>query len=321
MVELKTICDRVAPIDIPVLILGESGVGKEVLARYLHSKSRRPGPFVKVNCAALPFELLESEFFGHERGAFTGAHTGQRGKFAVAGKGTLLLDEIAEMHPLLQAKLLHVLQDGEYMRLGGTRTLSSEARVIAATNLEVENAVASGKFRPDLLFRLNVITLEIPPLRERPEDIADLCQHFVTKYRATYNSPVTHLPSDVLDAFQNCKWPGNVRQLENAVKRFLILRDSRIALSEVVRPEVIRTSPPVAALPESAVSLKNLSAEAAEKAEKELIFRTLNEVNWNRKEAAKRLDICYKSLLNKLRRWQIGGSVDSTELRSDPAGR
>jgi two-component system response regulator AtoC len=311
MIEIKGICDRVAALDEPVLILGESGAGKEVLARYLHSKSGRSGPFVKVNCAALPFDLLESEFFGHERGAFTGAHTGQPGRFALAAKGTILLDEVAEMNTPLQAKLLHVLQDGEYMRVGGTRTLTSQARVIAATNLHVETAVADGRFREDLFFRLNVITLEIPPLRERAEDIAALCRHFVAKYRIKYNSPITELPSDVLDAFQTYHWPGNVRQLENAVKRFLILCDPRAALSEVARP-VITVAPP----PRKAMSLKRLSADAAQEAERELVLRTLNEVNWNRKLAAGRLDICYKSLLNKMRRWQLTNAPSHRESGS-----
>jgi two-component system, NtrC family, response regulator AtoC len=168
------------------LILGESGVGKDVLARYIHQKSKRTGPFIRVNCAALPADLLESELFGHERGSFTGAQRDKAGKFELAGAGTILLDEIGEMSPALQAKLLHVLQDGEYCRVGGTRTLTSEARVLAATNKQLEKLVSTGGFREDLLFRLNVITVEVPPLRERPEDIIPLCNTFLEKYRAKY---------------------------------------------------------------------------------------------------------------------------------------
>jgi len=194
MLQIRAISEQVAHADVPVLILGESGVGKEVLARYIHQKSGRTGPFLRVNCAALPADLLESELFGHERGAFTGAQRDKPGKFELAGNGTIMLDEIGEMSPALQAKLLHVLQDGEYSRVGGTRTLTSEARILAATNKQLEKMVSTGAFREDLLFRLNVITVEVPPLRERPEDIVPLCNSFLEKYRAKYKSPVQQLP-------------------------------------------------------------------------------------------------------------------------------
>jgi two-component system, NtrC family, response regulator AtoC len=310
MLQIKAICDQVAQADVPVLILGESGVGKEVLARYIHAQSQRNEPFVKVNCAALPMDLLESELFGHERGAFTGAMRDKPGKFELAGEGTIMLDEIAEMSPLLQAKLLHVLQDGEYARLGGTRTLRSQARLLAATNKRLHNVVASGGFREDLYFRLNVITIEIPPLRERPEDIIPLCNRFVEKYRTKYKSTVKQLPEELEQAFCRFNWPGNVRQLENMIKRFLILPNLQHALSELqqVSPQQ-RTAP----ASREKQSLKELSALAAERAEKEVILRTLEEVNWNRKQAARQLNICYKSLLNKLRRWQLGGRADSLD--------
>ena len=302
MLQIKAICDHVAHTDVPVLILGESGAGKEVLARYLHTQSGRNEVFIKVNCAALPTDLLESELFGHERGAFTGALREKPGKFELAGQGTIMLDEIAEMSPLLQAKLLHVLQDGEYSRLGGTKTLRSEARLIAATNKRLHNLVATGEFREDLYFRLNVITIEVPPLRERPEDIGPLCERFVEKYRAKYKSNVKRLPEELQHAFGRFSWPGNVRQLENAVKRFLILADLQLALSELSE-----SGPSKDSAPQKSLSLKELSSMAAERAEKELVLRTLDEVNWNRKLAARRLNVCYKSLLNKLRRWQLDG--------------
>jgi two-component system response regulator AtoC len=301
MRQIQAVCDQVAGTDVPILILGESGVGKEVVSRYIHARSARRDPFVKVNCAALPGELLESELFGHERGAFTGAQREKPGKFELAGQGTIMLDEVAEMSPLLQAKLLHILQDGEYSRLGGTRTLTSEARVIAATNKQLHKLVAKLGFREDLYFRLNVITVEIPPLRARPEDIPVFCDCFVEKYRAKYNSPIRELPAELLAAFTRYHWPGNVRQLENAVKRFLILPNIEQARAEL---EVV-SGEAVEPVPEAKVSLKKLSAKAAETAERELIFRTLNEVNWNRKQAARNLNICYKSLLNKLHRWQL----------------
>ncbi len=312
MLQVKAICDQVAPADVPVLILGESGAGKEVLARYIHARSGRSEPFIKVNCAALPMDLLESELFGHERGAFTGALREKPGKFELAGEGTIMLDEIAEMHPLLQAKLLHVLQDGEYARLGGTRTMRSEARILAATNKRLEHLVETGAFREDLYFRLNVISLEVPPLRERTEDIVPLCRRFADRYRTKYKSTVKQLPAELEAAFARYNWPGNVRQLENAVKRYLILPDMNHALAE------LRKTPPAsrqaAAAPQQEMrSLKELSAIAAERAEKEVILRTLEEVNWNRKQAARQLNICYKSLLNKLRRWQLGSRFDPEE--------
>jgi DNA-binding NtrC family response regulator len=317
MSHIRAISDQVAHADVPVLILGESGVGKDVLARYIHQKSGRTGPFVRVNCAALPADLLESELFGHERGSFTGAQRDKPGKFELANGGTILLDEIGEMSPALQAKLLHVLQDGEYSRVGGTRTLSSEARVLAATNKQIDKLVSSGGFREDLLFRLNVITVEVPPLRERPEDIIPLCNAFLEKYRSKYKSPVQQLPAELLSAFAGHSWPGNIRQLENNVKRFLILPDIRMALLELHKGKLASDSSP-----RTTGSLKEQSASAAEGAEKELILRTLNEVNWNRKLAAKRLDICYKSLLNKLHRWEARGQISSpfagAELEQEP---
>src|SRR5438128_1494919 len=195
VLRIKEIAKHVADTDVPVLISGESGVGKEVLARFIHANSsRHDKPFVKVNCAALPDELLESELFGYERGAFTGALNEKPGKFELADKGTILLDEIGEMTPHLQAKLLHVLQDGEYMRLGGKRALRANARILASTNRKLEDEVAKGAFREDLYYRLNVIRVEIPPLRERPEDIESLCHYFVEKYRERYGSPIHQLP-------------------------------------------------------------------------------------------------------------------------------
>lgn len=308
---IREIASRVADTDAPVLILGETGVGKEVLATYIHSISNRSfQPFIKVNCAALPADLLESELFGHERGAFTGAMREKPGKFELAGEGTLLMDEIGEMSPLLQAKLLHILQDGEYARLGGTRPMRSEARILAATNKRLQELVAAGAFREDLYFRLNVITIEVPPLRERPEDIVPLCRRFVERYRLKYKSSIQELPRELEQAFVRYHWPGNVRQLENSVKRFLILPDLQQALAELQKPSPQRESP---ATGQDKLSLKELSAEAAERAEKEVILRTLEEVNWNRKQAARQLNICYKSLLNKLRRWQLGSRPDSEE--------
>jgi len=307
VLKIKEIAKHVADTDVPVLITGESGVGKEVLARYIHShSSRHDKPFVKVNCAALPNDLLESELFGYERGAFTGALNDKPGKFELADKGTLLLDEIGEMTPHLQAKLLHVLQDSEYTRLGAKRTIRVDARVLASTNINLEENVASGKFREDLYFRLNVIRIDIPPLRERREDIPVLCNYFLCRYRDRYKSPVEEITPSLMDSFLRYEWPGNVRQLENAVKRYLILPDMNVNLSELKDQTSSSANAPVPAKPkEDNMSLKDVGTRAAEQAEKELVLRVLEETSWNRKQAARRLNICYKALLNKLKRWQI----------------
>ena len=307
VLKIKEIAKHVADTDVPVLITGESGVGKEVLARYMHShSSRHDKPFVKVNCAALPNDLLESELFGYERGAFTGALNDKPGKFELADKGTLLLDEIGEMTPHLQAKLLHVLQDSEYTRLGAKRTIRVDARVLASTNINLEEHVASGKFREDLYFRLNVIRIDIPPLRERREDIPVLCNYFLCRYRDRYKSSVEEITPSLMDSFLRYEWPGNVRQLENAVKRYLILPDMNVNLSELKDQTPSSAAAPVPAKPkEDNMSLKDVGTRAAEQAEKELVLRVLEETSWNRKQAARRLNICYKALLNKLKRWQI----------------
>jgi DNA-binding NtrC family response regulator len=306
MLRIREVARQVADTDAPVLITGESGVGKEVLARFIHAQSgRQDGPFVKVNCAALPQELLESELFGYERGAFSGALRDKPGKFELAHRGSILLDEIGEMSPHLQAKLLHVLQDGEYSRLGARRPLSVDARVLATTNARLTEAVATGRFREDLYFRLDVIRIEVPPLRERREDIPLLCEHFLHLYADKYKSAMRELPPDVLEAFLAHDWPGNVRELENAVRRYLILPSVGGSLSR-------RTDPPreagpagPAAAAEPSPSLRTVAARAAEQAERELVERVLEETHWNRREASRRLKISYKGLLNKLKKWKV----------------
>src|SRR5690349_20140075 len=268
MLRIIDISRHVASTDVPVLILGESGVGKEVVASFIHEQSNRSdGPLVKVNCAALPHELLESELFGYERGAFTGAIRDKIGKFEQADKGTVLLDEIGEMSPHLQAKLLHVLQDSEFSRLGGKKSVKVNVRVLAATNKKLKEAVLKGEFRNDLYFRLNVIKLEVPPLRERREDIPLLCTHFLDRCRARYQSSVQQFSKDLMDSFLRYDWPGNVRQLENIVKRYLILPDADITAElRNASPEtaVIQPIQPVN------VSLKEVAGHAAEMAEKEV---------------------------------------------------
>ena len=311
MQRIREIARQVADTDAPVLLLGESGVGKEVVARYVHeSSSRRERPFVRVNCAAIPQDLLESELFGYEKGAFSGAMRDKPGKFELAGRGTILLDEIGEMSSALQAKLLHVLQDGEYGRLGGRGPLRAEARVLASTNSRIEATVNAGRFREDLYFRLNVIRLEIPPLRERREDVAVLAHHFLRIYAERYRSAVIEIPPPLMEALLAHAWPGNVRELENAVRRFVILPDVPQAVAELSRrPDTQRIEeappPPTPRAAEGDVSLKRVAAAAAGEAERELVRRVLGETRWNRKEAARRLKVSYKALLNKLKKWEL----------------
>jgi two-component system response regulator AtoC len=306
---------QVADTDAPVLVLGESGVGKEVVCRFIHASSgRREQPFVKVNCAALPDELLESELFGYERGAFSGATRDKPGKFELAHRGSILLDEIGEMSPRLQAKLLHVLQDGEFSRLGGSAVVKVDARVLSSTNARLDAAVAAGDFREDLYFRLNVIRVEIPPLRERPEDVPVLARHFFGLYRGRYQSALDGLPPALLSAFGDHAWPGNVRELENAVRRYVILPDVDAALAEL-RRRAVAPAPVEPAAPRFAEpprSVRAAASAAAGEVERRLIQQALEETRWNRREAARRLNMSYKTLLNKLKRWDTGVAAAAT---------
>ncbi|HEY7510739.1 MAG TPA: sigma-54 dependent transcriptional regulator [Vicinamibacteria bacterium] len=308
MLRIKEIALQVADTDAPVLITGESGVGKEVLARFIHARSsRRARPLVKVNCAALPQDLLESELFGYEKGAFSGAVGEKPGKFEMAHQGSILLDEIGEMSANLQAKLLHVLQDGEYTRLGGRRPVRVDSRVLATTNTRLAEAVQAGRFREDLYFRLNVIRIEVPALRERIEDVPALCEHFVRTYADRYRSRVRELPETLVQSFLRYHWPGNVRELENAVRRHLILPgDPWAEEPQAPRPSGAPSEPPPLAPSPARLdpSLRSVAARAAEQAEQELVNRVLTETRWNRRETARRLKISYKALLNKLKRWE-----------------
>jgi two-component system response regulator AtoC len=329
LLRIKDVARQVADTDVPVLLLGESGVGKEVVARFIHGHSRRRGqPFVKVNCAALPQDLLESELFGYERGAFSGAHRDKPGKFELAHRGSILLDEIGEMSFQLQAKLLHVLQDGVYTRLGGRHPIKGEARVLASTNARLEEAVAAGRFRADLYFRLNVVRIEIPPLRDRREDIPLLCAHFLRSYAARYDTPARLLPRELREAFMTHDWPGNIRELENAIRRYTILPDVEMALMDMRRnqtgviatatalPDPPRVGAEEARSPledacrlEDGLSLRKVAARAADEAEQQMVGRALAETKWNRKAAAALLKISYKALLNKLKRWEAEGQT------------
>src|SRR5829696_1384132 len=233
---IATVIEQVSDSDVTVLVRGESGVGKELVARAIHQRStRRHRPFVKVNCAALPAELLESELFGHERGAFTGAATTRIGKFEQADGGTLMLDEIGEMKPALQAKLLHVLQDAEFTKLGSNKRIQVDVRIVAATNRDLEKMMTSGDFREDLYYRLKVIELTVPSLRERPDEIATLTDFFVARYSRKYNRPARPISDELRQLFGRYDWPGNIRELENMIKRVVILQDEQLVVREIQR--------------------------------------------------------------------------------------
>src|ERR1700751_2684513 len=241
MVRIRQQILQIAPVDVPVFICGESGVGKEVVARMIHMRStRRNQPFIKVNCAALPGELLESELFGYEQGAFTGAVRSKPGKFELATKGTIFLDEIAEMSPHLQAKLLHVLQDHQFSRLGGRQLIDVDVRVLAATNVEIQEAMKSGRLREDLYYRLNVLSINVPPLRERASEIPLLFRHFLQKYSEKFQKAPANPSEHLMEAAIRYAWPGNLRELENFVKRYVILEDDEGSFRELVEMAAAR---------------------------------------------------------------------------------
>jgi two-component system, NtrC family, response regulator AtoC len=320
MLQIKELCERVARTDVPVLIMGESGVGKEVLARYIHEKSnRRKKAFVKINCAAVPHDLLESELFGHERGAFTGAHQRKEGKFELAHGGTILLDEIGEMSPPLQAKLLHVLEDWVFNRVGGNAPIRVDARIIATTNKPLEEACKTGEFREDLYHRLKVIRILVPPLRERRADIPMLSNMFVEQCTEASSPFVIRIPDQLAAAFDRYDWPGNVRELKHVIQRYLILPDVDMVMSELEPPHAAAAPVVNLTIPSGKICLKAIAAQAMEEAEKRVIFHVLNETRWNRRRAAERLDICYKTLLNKLSKWELEGAAAGQPPSSDPA--
>ncbi len=305
MQQILEVAQAVSGSRAPVLVQGESGTGKELLARFVHfSGSRRAHPFVAVNCAALPRELLESELFGHERGAFTGAIARKLGKFELADKGTILLDEVSEMEPALQAKLLRVLQEREVDRLGGSRPVAIDARVIATTNRDLKAAVASGSFRRDLYYRLHVVPLVLPPLRERSEDIDALLDHFAARFAA--GRPVA-FTAEARAALRRHPWPGNVRELEHVVERAILLSHSGTIGAEAL----LLDEEAQAEVPSAQADASSLAGRTVHEVERQLIFATLKRTNNNRSHAARMLGISVRTLRNKLSEYRTSGVVEA----------
>lgn len=304
MIELCKNMARIAKSNASVLVTGESGTGKELIAKAIHYNSPRSnGPFIKVNCSALPENLLESELFGHEKGAFTGATMRHMGRFERAHKGTLLLDEIGEISPALQVKLLRVLQEREFERVGGRETIKTDIRIIAATNQDLEAMVAKGSFRQDLYFRLNVVHLHLPPLRERPEDIFLLANYFLNKFCADNQREVIGVDEDVMALLEQYPWPGNVRELANAMERAVVMCVGSIICMENL-PETIHDFGGKEGSEEVESHGKSLK-EQTKVFEKSLIINTLQKHNNNRVQTAKELGISRRSLMYKLQEYEI----------------
>jgi transcriptional regulator with GAF, ATPase, and Fis domain len=329
--KIRKLTDQVADTDLNIVVCGETGVGKEVVVRSLYEKSKRCGkPFVKVNCAALPDTLLESEMFGYERGAFTGAQKKMRGKFEQADGGVLFLDEIGDMPLSLQSKLLHALQDGDFTPLGSEKLISTDVWVIAATNHNLKDDIKNGKFRADLYHRLNEIKIYIEPLRNRPEDIPSLIDYFTKKYYSQLNrKPLKYLSKGVLEKLINYHWPGNVRELQNALQRIIVLGDGEDNIDMMLKDKrgetsttpiqtlVNRISIPAhlldfddeKSLDQVSLSLKKIKRQTRDRVDKEMISYALRKTHWNRVMAAKILNISYKLLYNK---------IDELDIRPAP---
>jgi two-component system response regulator AtoC len=321
---VENIVRRAADTNATILLQGESGTGKEMIAKAIHAISpRRDKPFLKVNCASLPGELLESELFGHEKGSFTGAHRRKPGKFELAHRGTFLLDEIGEMPLSLQAKLLHVLQDGTFFRVGGSELISTDVRLIAATNKDLAAVIAQGLFREDLYYRLNVVTIFVPPLRERREEIPVLLDHFLGRFCQQYGRDLPRVSPETMTLLREYHWPGNVRELENMTKRLVVLQNEELLREEITlrrrspfaapaapAPEPVPQPAAPAPPPSTELGLKEIARRAAREAEKVALKEVLERVRWNRAEAARLLKISYKALLYKIAAAGLDGRGD-----------
>ena len=303
--------EKVAGTNVPVLIQGESGTGKEILARLIHARSPwNSGPFVKVNCAAIPGTLLESELFGYQKGAFTGAYSSKPGRVEMAHRGTLFLDEIAELDSSLQAKLLQVLQDGQFCRIGDQEDKRVDARVICATNHQLEREIENGSFRPDLYYRINVICINMPPLWQRREDIPILADHFLNLFSQRFGRNAPPFSKKVLRFLIERDWPGNIRETENWVARYVIL-----GCEEAVYGDDLEKRPAPFAMQAAAdgsIPLKRITKDATVEMERNLILKVLSDNHWNRRKTAEVLKISYRALLNKMRQAGLGSGRSGT---------
>jgi two-component system, NtrC family, response regulator AtoC len=291
---------KVASANVPVLIHGESGTGKDIIARMVHALSPwKSGPFVKVNCPAIPGTLLESELFGYERGAFTGAYGSKPGRVEMAHRGTLFLDEISELDMSLQSKLLQLLQDGQFCRIGAQADKKVEVRVVCATNRRLEDEIENGTFRQDLYYRINVVNLFMPPLRERRGDIEGLVSYFLDFYNRKYNCKARPLSPELMDVLQKYHWPGNIRELENQMKRYVILGSEDVISADLQPREADLLTTDINF--DGPISLKKLTRQATRALERKIILKVLHNHHWNRKQAARTLNISYRALLYKIR--------------------
>jgi two-component system, NtrC family, response regulator AtoC len=300
MQALRARMDKVAAANVPVLIHGESGTGKDIIARMIHVRSPwKTGPYVKVNCPAIPGTLLESELFGYEKGAFTGAYGMKPGRVELAHRGTLFLDEISELDLALQSKLLQLLQDGQFCRIGAQEDKKVEVRVVCATNRVLENEIENGTFRQDLFYRINVVNLALPALRERRSDIEDLTNYFLEYYNRKYNCRAKSLSNELMAVLQKYHWPGNIRELENLVKRYVILGSEEVISGDLVTRQQDYFNPEINL--DGPISLKKLTRQATRELERKVILKVLQANHWNRKQAARALSISYRALLYKIR--------------------
>ena len=316
MLAVQQRLEKVAAANVPILIQGESGTGKEIIAKLIHQLSPwGDGPFVKVNCPAIPGTLIESELFGYERGAFTGAYGAKPGRVEMASRGTLFLDEIGEMDMDLQAKLLQVLQDGQFCRIGSQEDKRLEARVVCATNRALEQEIAGGAFRQDLFYRINVVNITVPPLRERSSDVPDLVNYFLRVYNTQFNRMVPAVPMPVLRMMQSYHWPGNIRELENLMKRYVILGSEDVITSELQHPEPEADDLDLEIPANGSIHLKDVTRQAVRKIERTIILKVLQAHQWNRKKAARALNISYRALLYKLK--EAGLQVDADEPETE----
>src|ERR1700733_9146150 len=300
MQAVRSRLSKVAAANVPVLITGESGTGKDIIARLIHSLSPwKVGPYVKVNCPAIPGTLLESELFGYEKGAFTGAVGTKPGRVEMAHRGTLFLDEISELDMSLQSKLLQLLQDGQFCRIGAQEDKKVEVRVVCATNRKLEEEIANGTFRADLFYRINVVNLHMPPLRERISDLPELVTYFLDCYNRKFNSRAKPLSAELMNSLSKYHWPGNVRELENLIKRFVILgvEDAISGDLQPKQPDFFSADINV----DGPISLKKITRQAVHELERKIILKVLQHHHWNRKQAARALNISYRALLYKIR--------------------